>query len=115
MASTFIKRIVAPWELTPEEIAAVDAEVPTAVDEEYKLPVMPVVDVADQIIRGRLPNEAMLNWITAAEKVDADELLRRITHPADPTLSLDEFERLLRAAERAVFTWQQVEAFLGMS
>ena len=70
--------------------------------------------VADQIIRGRIPSAGMLAWLTPEEKATADSLIARIQDEQD-SLTIEECERLMGVGERRVFTWQQVEAFLGIS
>lgn len=112
MASTLIKRMVSPWLLTDEEKAAVDAEVPTAVEEDYKLPISPVTAVAQEVIDGRLTSSAMLQWITAAEKVDADTLIAQV---AAGTHTLDWMERLFVMGERQLYDAPTIEAILGIT
>lgn len=112
MPSTLVTRIVAPWELTQAQKDAVDAEVPSAAAEEYKIPILPLSAVAQEVIAGRIPATNMLAWITAAEKADADDLITKI-NAGDFTL--DEIERILLLGERAVYTVAQIEAILWPS
>jgi len=113
MPSTFIQRMCDPESLTDAQKAVIAPLVSDAEEEGYKLAVMPVCDVAQQIVDGLIPAVAMLTWITPAEKVDADFLLARISDQQD-SLTIDRFERLCRCGERKVFSYQEVETILGI-
>jgi len=111
MASTLITRLTNPDLLTAEERDAVDAEVPEAAAEWYRLPVEPVTAVAQEIIEGRLPSTVMLEWITAAEKVDADALVALVQAG---TWTLDRIERLLTMGVRGHYTPAQIVTIIGL-
>ena len=114
MASTFITRCCAPYLLTQEETDAIDLLLPGAADDGYKLPVGPVCHIAYQIIKGRIPDAAMLQWITAAEKVDADYLMARVQDTNDP-LDIEDVERTLFVGERGIYTPQDIQAIFGIT
>ena len=111
MASTLIKRMVRPDLLTLEETAAVNSAIATAPAEEHKLPITPVIAVAQEVIEGRLPSNAMLQWITTAEKVDADAIIAMVQAG---TITLDWLERLLTLGERGVYTYTYIESIIGL-
>lgn len=112
MVSTLIKRLVSAHLLDDGEKAAIDLEVVIAEGAGYTIPIDPVIAVVQEVRSGRLPQNAMFQWITVAEMVDAQFIFDLLD---SGTWDLFSLKLLFVMGERSLYTHQQIETILGLT
>ncbi len=112
MASTLITRIGKHWLLDPADAASVMAEKGIADESDLGLALHATMGVAQEVVAGRMLATVMDDWLTVAERVDADAIIAKVVAG---DFTLDEVERMLKLVEGEIYTPAQVETILGLT
>jgi len=110
MASTLIKRVCDPEQLTDAEVASVVAELGVSKDS-MKLRLHAVVGVASEAIAGRLDGAVMGDWLTVAEVADANAIIVKIQNG---TFTVQDVWLMFLLGENGIYTASQIEVHLGL-
>ena len=111
MASTLIKRVCDPNQMTEQQRSDVMAEKAYDNEERLKLGLHATLAVMQEIRKGRLPAIAMMEWLTADEFIDATTIISAVELG---TFSNYEVKQLCLLAEYGTYTCAQVETILGL-
>ena len=111
MASTLIKRICDPAQMTEQEQTDVMVEKGYATTDDLKLRLHAMLAVMLEIHKGRMSANMMMTWLTAAEFTDAGSVLSDVQ---SGTFTQDAVKKLCLLAESKIYTCAQVETILGL-
>lgn len=111
MASTLIKRICDPNQLTDAEELAVRTELGLSEDEPVKLRINAVIGVLSELEQGRQDSSVMDSFLTAAEQVDAQAVVDAV---GLNTFTIQEVWLLMHLGETQFYTPTQIESILSL-
>lgn len=80
-------------------------------EEQLKLRLHAVVGVAQEIMKGRMPSQAMGTWLTASEQAEAATMIAKMV---GGEISVNEVWLICLLGEAGIYTTTQVETIFGL-